>query len=395
MKRPAAIVVFALLIVAGVLAARGASWYRTTDFYCLYEGSRSLVQGHDPYDEAWWATAVAGVFPNPTFIGGDGSPGCPGRYGYPLWTAVALLPIGLLPVEIAAITWATLSIAATVFGMAWAWRAVNGPHALAALFAIVVIMSQPFWILLISGQMSGVELGLAGAAALGLARARTARAGAAIAAMAVKPQVVIFTVPAVVLVALRRSPRLAVAIFVSLAVMSTAPLLFVMGWHAEWLGELGSRRLRVAQLLPTTWGLAADVFGNVALGAALAAFVLVAVVALVRRHGLSPLDVFVLSLPISLFVTPYAWSYDHLVFAVCWAYLLAVTPSRGFAHVAGLIGVVVLADLAPWALYALSFTRGGETLSAIMPACTAVLVAIAARARAGWPTGPAGALRTS
>lgn len=378
--RGAAIV--ALLLVAGALAARGAEWYRTTDFVCIYQGSRALLVGRDPYDDAWIRSQTDGLYPLPAFAGGGvAAPPCRSGYGYPLWTAVVLIPFAALPLEAAAVLWAAVGIGATVYGASLAWRAFRGPARLAWLYAVLVVASQPFWILLISGQLDGVVLLLIALLFWALAVRRPVGAGAALALTALKPQLVALTLPAVALraLALRERPLLGAALATA-AAMAVVPMVFLPLWPLEWLDELVGRRLRVSALLPTAWGFAADVLGNVALGAVLALALLAAVWLLVGGRALDLTEVAVLSLPLSLFLAPYAWSYDQLVLAVPWAFLLARAPARGGARLAALLGVTVLASALPWALYAVAFARGGETLSAVVPALTAIAVAVAIRA---------------
>ncbi len=378
--RGAAIV--ALLLLAGALAARGAEWYRTTDFFCIYQGSRALLVGRDPYDDAWIRSQTGGLYPQAAFAGGGLAPApCRSAYGYPLWTAAALVPVAALPLEVAAALWAAAGIGATIYGASFAWRAFRGPARLAWLYAILIVASQPFWILLISGQLDGVVFFVVALLVWALAARRAAGAGAALALTALKPQLVALTLPAVALRALAlRERRLLGAVLATGAAMVVVPMAFVPLWPIEWIDELTGRRARVSGLLPTAWGLAADVLGNGWLGAALALGLLAAVWLLVRGRALDLTEVAVLSLPLSLFVTPYAWSYDHLVLAVPWAFLLARAPARGGARLAALVGVVALASALPWALYAVAFARGGETLSAVVPALTAIAVAVALRA---------------
>jgi hypothetical protein len=103
---------------------------------------------------------------------------------------------------------------------------------------------------------------------------------------------------------------------------------------------------------------------------------------LIARGHADPLAVFVLSLPLSLFATPYAWTYDYLVLAVAWGFILACAgSSHGATRSTLLIAALVLAVLGPWALYAISFTRGEEALSAVLAAGTAIVAACAARTR--------------
>ena len=92
------------------------------------------------------------------------------------------------------------------------------------------------------------------------------------------------------------------------------------------------------------------------------------------------LSLLALSTSLSLVVTPYAWSYDFLVLACPWAFVLArAARTRGAPAFALRAGVVTVASLMPWVLYAVAFGRGGETLSVLVPAATALLVAAATR----------------
>jgi hypothetical protein len=164
--------------------------------------------------------------------------------------------------------------------------------------------------------------------------------------------------------------------------MILVPLLFIPSWPLEWLGEVSGRRLRVVSQLPTAWGFAAQTLGDAAWGAVFIALVVVATALIARRYA-DPLVVFVLSLPLSLFATPYAWTYDFLVLAVAWGFILACAGrSVGGTRVLLLLAALVLAVLGPWVLYAVSFTRGEETLSALLAAATAIAAACAARTRA-------------
>ena len=133
--------------------------------------------------------------------------------------------------------------------------------------------------------------------------------------------------------------------------------------------------------LPTAWGFAAQTVGDAAWGGVFIAIVLVATALIARGHT-GPLVVFVLSLPLSLFATPYAWTYDYLVLAVAWGFILACAGrAAGSARLVLLAAGVVLAVLGPWVLYAVSFARGEETLSATLAAATAIVAACAARVR--------------
>ncbi|MBI2773139.1 MAG: hypothetical protein HYX56_01410 [Chloroflexi bacterium] len=102
-------------------------------------------------------------------------------------------------------------------------------------------------------------------------------------------------------------------------------------------------------------------------------------VAVLRRDP-GPVRFAALALPFSLLLMPYMWSYDFLVLAFPWAVTLAAAqqasaPSRPLI----LFGLAVVASVLPWSLYAVGLERGQETLSALIPAATAILAAIALR----------------
>jgi hypothetical protein len=378
-RRPAAsiVVIAALLLVAGLVAARANLWYDATDFSCLYQAARSVALGRDPYDSVWWVSATGGLHANPWL--GMVESSCFAQYAYPLWTAVLMLPFGLLPIEAAAALWMSTSIGAAIFG-AWAlWRAYGGARRHAALFVTLIFMSQPFWVLLISGQITGIMLGLLGALALGLARSRESSAGLALALLAVKPQIVVLTLPATLLRAgaERRGRLVATAIVVG-AIMLALPLAIVPTWPIEWLGQAEQRTAGIAVLLPTAWGFAADLFGNVAWGAAISAAAVGVCALLVKR--VDALSLLALTVPLSLVVTLHAWSYDFLLLAAPWAFVLGqLAHARGPVRAALVACLVAIASLVPWLLYAVAFSRGNETLSMVVPATTAVLAAAVTR----------------
>lgn len=314
--------------------------------------------------------------------GGEALPPCPGRYGYPLWTAVALIPLGVLPIEAASTAWLTLSLGSVVAGLALTWRALATTKRYAALFAVAVIMSQPFWTFVLTGQISGLLVGIVAATVWSLARRRDALSGVMLLLAALKPQIVAITVPATLVnAALARRWRLVAAGVATGAAMLLLPLAFVPAWPFEWLGEVGGRRLRVVGDMPTAWGFANHVLGDVRWGALLLV-ALAALLAWLTRRRLDAVSLFVLSLPLSLLVTPYAWSYDHLVMAVAWGFLFAraASASDRASGVPLLGAALLLSCVLPWVLYALSFTRGEEALTAIVPALTALAVAFAMRA---------------
>ncbi|HLQ04345.1 MAG TPA: hypothetical protein VK197_01705, partial [Verrucomicrobiae bacterium] len=95
-----------------------------------------------------------------------------------------------------------------------------------------------------------------------------------------------------------------------------------------------------------------------------------------------------MAVALSLVATPYAWSYDYVLLALPWALTLGrVQTIVGSRAMLVLLLQVLVASPLTWGLYMLAFSRGGETLSALVPASSAILLALAVRwdTRSGSP----------
>lgn len=378
-SRPLLTLIVLGLLIDGWLAANGALWYRTADFYCLREGARLLSIGADPYDPQVWRPVIEALSPDP--FRGSATSSCVARYASPLWTAVVMLPFGALPLEVSASLWMAVSIGGVVLGMHWIWAAVGGSARLAPVFAACVVASQPFWLLLVGGQVNGLLVGLVGAAVRLAASGRHGWSGALLVALVLKPQVAGAFVPAVLIrEAVRGRSRPLIGAALMAAALVGASLALRPGWPAGWLDEIGGRRLGYAGLLPSAWGLANDLFGTLAWAPALIGAAVLLVAAIVRHRPLTPTTFAALALPLSLFAMPHIWSYDFLVLALPWGVALALADRlRGARRTVMLAATVLVASLLPWSLFAVGITRGQENWSALVPVATALLVAAAHR----------------
>lgn len=367
------------LLLDGWLAANGALWYRTADFYCLREGARLLAIGADPYDPQAWRPVIEALSPDP--FRGSATSSCVARYASPLWTAVVMLPFGALPLEISGSLWMALSIGGVVLGMHWIWSAVGGSVRLAPVFAACVIASQPFWLLLVGGQVNGLLVGLVGAAVRLSASGRHGWSGALLAALLLKPQVAGAFVPAVVVrEALRGRTRPLIGAALMAASLLGVSLVLRPTWPAGWLDEIGGRRLGYAGLLPSAWGLSNDLFGSITWAPALIGLAVLVVAAIVRHRPLGPITFAALALPLSLFAMPHIWSYDFLVLALPWGAALALADRLAGSRRTVMVAMTVLvASLIPWSLFAVGISRGQENWSALVPVAAALLVAVAHR----------------
>lgn len=361
------IVAIPLFLVLGWLLTN-ATDFRTTDFFCYWSGARFVVEGRDPYREELWRPATTGARPMAPF--------CTGAYPGPLYTAVLMAPLGALPFDLAAVLWMALSLAAALAGMVLVQRASGEGRRDDLLLYALVLFSQPFWVLLVGGQFAGLLLLATGVLAGSLARGGEAEGGVALASFAIKPQVVALFAPPLLVWALleRRRAFVVGAVATGLGLLAVS-LAARPAWPLEWLATQ-TPRLAILPYLATAWGLAAEALGDPRWGLALVALLVAAVVALVRGARVGALDLAALTLPLSLFASPHTWSYDFLLLALPWSRTLAL--GSGALRLA----LVACASPLPWLLYGVGLARGQETWSAVVPAASALLLALAIRSRA-------------
>jgi len=147
---------FAAVLAAFLTLGLGALKPEELDFICFWNGARFVQQGLDPYDEAIWSPAVAALYEAPP--GAVKTPPCPGRYAYPLWTAIVMVPFAWLPLVPASVVWMLMLLAGIGAGIVSLARAAGFEREDALLFATVVLSSQPVWLTVRSSQFGGLEL---------------------------------------------------------------------------------------------------------------------------------------------------------------------------------------------------------------------------------------------
>jgi len=364
-----------VLAFAFIVGGRAASAYGTTDFHCLWTAARMLIDGADPYDETAWSAAIGGPFVDPAGL--LRSAPCPGRFGYPLTTALAFVPLAALPEGLAAYLWEALLILATVVGAILLWRAVDGPPRALATFLIVIIASEPFWLTTTTAQFGGVMVGLLGVLALATSRGREVSGGLATVALLLKPHVTWLVALVAVGRAFAQGSRRVIA---TVLIAATLPLGLSVAirpsWIAEWIGELFSNRREMLPDQATAWALAQRLFGHERLGAVLILAVLALVAVVLRRAKLRSVAVLGLAAAGTLLVAPYAGSHDQLILALPWAIVFA-EAMRATDRIL-LVGLLVCASLVPWVIDAYSVgTAPGEPAAWIAVAATTILLSFA------------------
>jgi hypothetical protein len=361
----------ALAIGAGAVVADLAGSWRFVDVWCFYHGGAAVVEHVDLYDPPTWLALTR----DPARLAGQRpvKDPCPGAFGYPYWSALAFAPFALLPYDVAAGAWAALLLSGVVWGVILIARATGAPLGLTALLAAGSLALMRTIVL---GQLTGLLLPLLGLSVL----ARPARSGLATALLALKPQLAFFYVPALMLRALvRRDRRFAIWCLGGLAGLAAASLIAWPAWPVGWWTELTTNRAELARPLPTASGLASVAFGDARWAIVLAAALVVAVAVLARGRRIDRVSFAAVAIAVSLFAVPYAYSYDHLFLLLPWSVVAAAaaraSPRRRNLLLAGLVAAAIVL---PWAIYAITFSSGNDTLNAVVPALAALLVTVSA-----------------
>jgi hypothetical protein len=360
-RAPIALVPLAA-IVALYLIGWPASIYRhgAADMPQFWLAARTLLEGRMPY-EIW-------------------------DWPYPLWTAVALLPLGLIPLDVAAPLWLVGQLVAVAVALELLARRVlvtDRRRDRVVLFGMALAM-QPTWLLVGGGNMTGLLFGAFAGALVARISGRAGLAGALLGLLVTKPMAFVVSGPSF-LIATRGPARWrvlagAVAVAATLVIASFA---LRPDWVGLWTGN--------AVALQTSGGSNATgwTLGRASapaippwLVSTLATTALVAAFALWWWRRRPPFPLLIAgAVPVSLFAAPHGWSYDQLHLLITYAVALERIARAGSRRVAWLVALLAVACVVPWALYASAFTTGGEERTAVVPVLAfALLVAADARA---------------
>lgn len=368
-----------VLVPLGLIGTIAAVTPETTDFGCHWIGPRLLLEGRDPYSRADWAEATSGV--SRDALGRLRTGNCGLSYGYPLTTAIALLPLAALPLQLAAVIWELGIFIGAGVGVALLAKAAGLTRRRALVLALVTLSCQMFYLTALNAQFGGVQLLAVGL--LATADRGWLRSTAGLFLVALKPHVLTLT-------PLARATTMSRRALVAAAVVGASFLLasFAIrpGWIGAWTAELGGYRREMFGETLSLWTL--ERIAN-APGLALAVIVpTLAVLALAswRARPLAPIEALALAAIAWTAVVPYGLSHDHLApIVLTAAVVLRTTLERArssLLHVAFVLIIVVL----PWVLYLgkdVFPLRGGglEIMNALVPIAASLLLAAALLSR--------------
>jgi hypothetical protein len=292
---------------------------------------------------------------------------CPGAFAYPFWSALTFAPLALLPYDVAAGAWGALLVAGVIGGIAFAVRATRAP---AFLVSAVTLGSLPLLQVLVFGQLTGVLLPFIGLSLLPPA----GRAGASLGALALKPQLVgIFAAALAIRALRRRDVQFLAGLFGVVGLLVVLSIAVLPSWPVEWGQEILANRFEIARPMPTAWGLSLLLFGDAIWGAVALALLVGALLLMARRREIDPMAFASVVLAVSLVAAPYVGGYDQLFLVVPWATILAAGARSAPRRRRIVLGAVVaVAIVVPWTLVVIR--SGSDTLNAVVPALTALLV---------------------
>jgi hypothetical protein len=355
----------AFIVLMGPLGRR-LEMVHSNDFSGIWSGPATVLSGVNPWDPTLYVrTAIALGTKTPDALVDDYMP----------WEVVALLPLGALPLEVAAWIWMVGSMALSAFALRALLRAfVPGRAAIHGALGLALFVGQPGFHTIILGQWALLLMSAVAAIVLALRAGHARRAGVAALALLAKPQLFVWTavglaIPALWDVRYRRFVAFA-AVLGGILVVSA--WLAFPDWFPAWVGDVLPRRTGRSAVLLSAFG---QLFGTP--GRVLAIVVIGAGLVLASRFEPGSDPWLATWLALSGAGAIYSWSYDQVLLFVPIVIAGGVLVAAGREAAARrlTIGGALTFLLVSPVLYAIAVIRHDETFSIVVP--VAFFVAIA------------------
>lgn len=363
----AAIAVGILFVVLLGPLDRRLEMVHENDFSGFWSGGSALLRSVDPYDSSSYLafTREAQVKIPDAEV-----------YDYFPWVALAMIPLALVPLEVAGWVWMILSMAAAAIALRALLRHyLPGDARAHGALGLALFAGQPGVQGIVLGQWGLVLMAGVGATVLALRAGRVSRAAASSLLFLAKPQLFVFTSLGLAYGALRdRAFRRWLLYAVVLVTLVVAVATVVMpDWLAAWAGDIPGRRFGRSAVLTSALGQLLGPAGRV-----IALVLIGAAAALVAVRFRPATDASLAAwIALSSAGALYAWSADYellLVPVVIAAGVLA-RRTRAAATAFALAAAFALLVIAP-ALYAIAVLRHDETFSVVLPAALFVAIVV-------------------
>ena len=336
------------------------------DFSGLWAGPRAVLAGVSPWDPSSYPAARVAF---------DTQRDDASVLNYMPWTVIALLPLGLLPLDIAAWIWMALSMICSAVALRALLREFLPGRAVAhGALGLALFVGQPGFHTIVLGQWALLLMSAVAAIVLAVRADHARRAGVAALALLAKPQLFVWTalglaIPALFDARYRRFVVFAVAVGGALVVSAW---LAYPDWFGAWIADIPARRTGRSAVLLSALGQLFGVPGRV-----LAIAVIGVGLALASRFVPGSDPWISIWLALSSAGAIYSWSYDHVLLFVpliMAAGVLAAAGREVAARRLAIGGALTLLLVSP-VFYALGVWRHDETFSVAVP--VAFFVAIA------------------
>jgi hypothetical protein len=362
----AAILIGVVVIVFLGPLGRRLEILHINDFSGLWAGPRAVLAGVSPWDPTTYPAAR---------IAFDTQRDDASVLNYMPWTVIALLPLGLLPLDVAAWVWMGLSMICSAIALRALLREFLPGRAVAhGALGLALFVGQPSVLTIVLGQWALLLMSAVAAIVLAVRAGHARRAGVAALALLAKPQLFVWTalgltIPALFDARYRRFVVFAIAVAGALVVSAW---LAYPEWFGAWIADIPARRTGRSAVLLSAFG---QVLGTP--GRVLAIGVIGAGLAVGSRFVPGSDPWLAIWLVLSSAGAIYSWSYDQVLLfvpLVIGAGVLAAAGRERAARRLAIGGALTLLLVSP-AFYALGVYRHDETFSIAVP--VAFFVAIA------------------
>jgi glycosyl transferase family 87 len=336
------------------------------DFSGFWAGPRAILAGVSPWDPANYPAAR---------IAFDTQRDDASVLNYMPWTVIALLPLGLLPLDVAAWMWMALSMICAALALRALLREFMPGRAIVhASLGLALFAGQPGFHTIVLGQWALLLLSAVAVIVLAVRAGHARRAGFAALALLAKPQLFVWTALGLAIPALfdsRYRRFVAFAIVLAGTLVLTAWLAYPE-WFPAWISDIPARRTGRSAVLLSAFGQLLGTPGRV-----LAVAVIGAGLVLASRFVPGSDAWLAIWLALSSAGAIYSWSYDHVLLFVPLVIASGVLAAAGREKAAKRLavgGALTFLLVSP-VFYGIGVIRRDETFSIAVP--VALFVAIA------------------
>jgi hypothetical protein len=339
---------------------------RDSDFFSLWAAGRLVGSGVNPYDIVEWLNiheAEGTVWVSDlTFL-------------YPLPLALIFIPFGFLSLQQASILWLFLSQIMIILSIYLCCRMLDWERWKEYFLPLLVavLLFRGVLVTIRNGQLGAFLLLCISLSFYCFSRKRAFLGGLFLGFLFLKPPITgLFLIISTLWLLMRKSWEGVLGIGVTIGSLMAITILIQPGWITDWWSIGMGKALSTAGTTPTLWGLSAAVLPNptswfwITLSLALL-LVAVGLFLLVKTDSVQKLLVLLaILLPISIFVTPYLWAYDHILLLIPAVILVAKMDRLRTPFILN-ASLLLFFDIVALVLLYLAYLVGNDRLSGILP----------------------------